>query len=51
MQQFVDGPAGEAGCVDAEQASCRGVGKTDKATAVNAADAVGYGVEQDLLLA
>ena len=44
------GFSGKAAGRRAEKTSCGGVGKADQAAAVNAADAVGDRVEEDLLL-
>ena len=51
VQQIVDRLAGERDGRGAQQAGGGGIGKADLAVAVDAADAVGDRVEQDLLLA
>ena len=51
VEDVMDGLAGEARRGGAEQARGRWIGEADHAAAVHAADAVGDGVEQDLLLA
>ena len=50
MEQIVNRFSGKAGSGGAEQPARRGVGEADQSMPVHAADTVGHGVQQNLLL-